>query len=114
MEPVNVKHEADSIQEFHRYKTIARMNDMVFTLVRARNRVLEFHSHPDSDEAFFVMEGEMTLEFRDGMVALKAGDLFVVPKGTEHRPVCDADVTAMLIEKEGTLTQENTGGTYAE
>jgi mannose-6-phosphate isomerase-like protein (cupin superfamily) len=54
----------------------------------------------------------MKLEFRDKIVHLNTGEMCVVPKGIEHRPVCETEVTAMLIEIDGTLTPENTGGTY--
>jgi len=54
----------------------------------------------------------MKLEFRDQTVKLQTGEMCVVPKGIEHRPVCDDDVTAMLIDFDGTLTPDNTSGAY--
>ena len=54
----------------------------------------------------------MKLEFKDKIVELKSGEMCVVPKGVEHRPVCKTDVTTMLIEMDGTLMPDNTGGTY--
>ena len=71
---------------------------------------MDFHSHPDSDEVIFVVEGSMKLEFKDKLVELKSGKMCVVPKGVEHRPVYKTDVTTMLIEKDGTLTPDNTSG----
>lgn len=112
MEAINLKAEAAKIQNLFEYKTIARMNGHVFTLIKAKDRTLDFHTHQDSDEVFYIVEGQMALEFRDRMVHLNTGELCVVPKGTEHRPVCEGDVTAMLIEIDGTLTPDNTGGTY--
>ncbi len=112
MEAINLKKEASKIEKLFEYKTIAKMNGNVFTLVKAKNRTLDFHAHPDSDEVFFIVEGEMKLEFRNKIIELKAGEMCVVPKGVEHRPVCETDVTAMLIETDGTLTSGNTGGTY--
>lgn len=95
----------------HEYREIARMNDYMFNLVKAK-RTLEWHSHDTSDEVFMVVEGKMKLEFRTGMVELDEGEMFVVKKGTEHRPVCESEVTCLLIEPIGTLTSENTGGAY--
>ena len=112
MEVINLKAEASRIQNLFEYKNIAKMNGHDFTLVKARNRTLDFHAHPDSDELFFVVEGEMKLEFREKIVELKTGEMCVVPKGAEHRPVCESEVTVMLIEMAGTLTPDNTGGTY--
>lgn len=114
MEAINLKAVADSIPDLYEYKTIARMNSHVFTLVRVKDRTLDFHMHPESDEVFYVVEGTMQLEFRSKTVDLKAGDMCVVPKGVEHRPICDSEVSVMLIELDGTLKPENTGGTYKD
>lgn len=112
MKAINVKAEAAKIQKLFEYKTIAQMNGHVFTLIKAKDRTLDFHTHQESDEVFYIIEGQMKLEFRNGIVNLNAGEMCVVPKGTEHRPVCESEVTAMLIEIDGTLTPDNTGGTY--
>jgi mannose-6-phosphate isomerase-like protein (cupin superfamily) len=112
LEAINLKAEAAKILNLFEYKTIAKMNGHIFTLIKAKNRTLDFHTHQDSDEAFYIVEGQMKLEFRDKIVHLNTGDMCVVPKGIEHRPVCEKEVTAMLIEIDGTLTPENTGGTY--
>jgi mannose-6-phosphate isomerase-like protein (cupin superfamily) len=112
MEAINLKAEASKIKDLHEYKTIAKMNSHIFTLIKSKNRTLDFHIHKDSDEVFYIVEGQMKLEFRDRIVHLNAGEMCVVPKGTEHRPVCEAEVTVLLIEMDGTLTPDNTGGTY--
>lgn len=112
MKAINLKAEAASIQNLFEYKTIAKMNGHTFTLIKAKDRTLDFHTHQGSDEVFYIVEGQMKLEFRDRVVHLNAGEMCVVPKGTEHRPVCETDVTAMLIEFDGTLTADNTGGAY--
>jgi mannose-6-phosphate isomerase-like protein (cupin superfamily) len=112
MDAINLSAEAAKIQQYFEYKPIAKMNGQVFTLVKAKERTLDFHTHQDSDEVFFIVEGQMQLEFRDKTLRLRAGEMCVVPKGTEHRPVCDTEVTLMLIETDGTLTADNTGGSY--
>ena len=90
------------------------MNNHNFALVRVKDSTLDFHTHPDSDEVFFIIDGQMKLEFRDKIVGIKAGEMCVVPKNTEHCPICTTEVTCLLIEREGTLTLDNTGGTYTE
>jgi mannose-6-phosphate isomerase-like protein (cupin superfamily) len=65
-----------------------------------------WHSHADTDELFLVISGELGIEFRDGIRRLKAGEMIVVPKGTEHRPFADAECHIMLIDREG---EPNTG-----
>ena len=112
MEAINLKAVAGNIPNLYEYKTIARMNNHNFTLVRSKDRTLDFHAHPESDEVFYIVEGEMKLEFRAKVVLLQAGDMCVVPKGVEHRPICESEVSVLLIELDGTLTSENTGGTY--
>lgn len=112
MEKHNLKEIGKSIPELYQYEEFARVNDHTFTLVRVKDRTLDFHSHSDSDEVFFIVSGEMKLEFRDKILHLREGEMGVVPKGVEHRPVCTSEVTCLLIEKDGTLTPENTGGTY--
>jgi mannose-6-phosphate isomerase-like protein (cupin superfamily) len=86
-------------------KVIARMNDYQFKLVRAQGEFV-WHSHADTDETFLVIEGELIIEFRDGRVSLGAGDMFVVPKGKEHKPYAEAECKLMLIEPAGVV---NTG-----
>ena len=110
MNPINLKEEANKINELNKYTVISKMNNYNFTLIKTTKRILDFHSHKDTDEVFFVVEGRMKLEFRNKIVELREGEMCVVPKGVEHRPVCDTDVTCMLIEPDGTLTPDNTGG----
>jgi mannose-6-phosphate isomerase-like protein (cupin superfamily) len=61
---------------------------------------------------FYIIEGSMQIEFKDEIIYLEQGDFIIVPKGTLHRPICKKLVKALLIEKMGTLTKDNTGGTY--
>lgn len=114
MEKLNLLERGKSIPNFYQYDVIARMNDHNFTLVKVKERTLDFHVHSDSDEVFFIISGEMTIEFRDKLVELKSGEMCVAPKGIEHRPICTTEVICLLVEKNGTLTSANTGGTYIE
>lgn len=110
MDVINLRDEADKIKELDKYFVIAKMNNYNFTLIKANNRKLEWHSHSETDEVFFVIEGKMKIEFREKTVELKSGEICIVPKGIEHRPIVETDVTGLLIEPDGTLTSENTGG----
>ncbi|MBX9815744.1 MAG: hypothetical protein A4S12_07780 [Proteobacteria bacterium SG_bin5] len=65
-----------------------------------------WHAHAETDELFLVLQGELGIEFRDGVRRLKPGELIVVPKGTEHRPFADAECHILLIDREG---EPNTG-----
>ena len=86
-------------------KVIAQMNDYQFKLVRAQGDFV-WHSHEDTDETFFIIEGELLIEFRDGQVRLQAGDMFVIPRGKEHKPYAASECKLMLMEPVGVV---NTG-----
>jgi len=68
MEAINLKGEAAKIQNLFEYKTIAKMNGHIFTLIKAKDRTLDFHTHQESDEVFYIVEGKMKLEFMDRTV----------------------------------------------
>jgi len=103
---------SDSVTKLFEYLHIGDLNDHMLNIITAENRTLDFHAHEDSDELFYVIDGKMQVEFEDGFADLNTGDLIVIPKKTRHRPVCTSLVKCLLIEKKGTLTSENTGGTY--
>ena len=106
---VNLEEKARSIKDLHKYKLVAELNEYQFKLVRAK-REFVWHSHPETDEAFFVVEGEMRLAFRDRTFELKKGELIVVPKGVEHKPICATECAVMLMEPKGTVNTGNAGG----
>jgi mannose-6-phosphate isomerase-like protein (cupin superfamily) len=71
-----------------------------------------WHRHADTDEVFIVVEGEMSIELRDGAVPIKAGEMFVVLKGIEHKPSALAECKVMLVEPCGVVNTGDAGGTY--
>ena len=90
-------------------KIIAQMNDYHFKLVKFQGDFI-WHNHDDTDEVFIVLDGEMFIEFRDGRVELKQRELFVVPKGAEHKPYAKKECQIMLVEPAGTANTGDTGG----
>ena len=76
---------------------IAQLNDYQLKLVKIQDEFV-WHCHEDTDEVFFVVEGEMAIEFRDGTLKLSAGELFVVPKGVEHKPIAEDVAHVVLFE----------------
>ena len=111
---VNLIEQANSVSELFSYLKVGQLNDHMLNVLQAENRTLDFHVHDHSDEMFYCIEGEFDIEFSDGMIHLCEGDFIIIPKGTSHRPICKGLVKCLLIEVEGTLTKENTGGTYGE
>ena len=92
-------------------KVVAQMNDYQFKLVKIQGEFV-WHRHADTDEVFIVLEGEMTIEFRESSVRLKAGEMYVVPKGMEHKPVADIECKLMLVEPCGVVNTGDAGGAY--
>jgi mannose-6-phosphate isomerase-like protein (cupin superfamily) len=90
-------------------KVIAEMNDYQFKLVRLEGDFI-WHDHKHTDETFIVLEGVLRIDFRDGAVELSAGDMFVVPKGIEHKPYAEHEVKLLLIEPRGILNTGHAGG----
>lgn len=105
---------AANAKNLYEYAQIGTFNDHMMTVVAVADRTLDFHVHEDSDEMFVILEGRMGLEFKDGIVDLGVGDFIIVPKGTYHRPVCTELVKCLLVERKGTLNDENSGGTYTK
>ncbi len=112
MDKINFKDASKKIENIYEYNLLSKLNDHTFTMVKVENRVLDFHTHRDSDEAFYIIEGKMKIELENKIVELNEGDMFVVKKGISHRPICEGFVTCLLIEKVGTLTAENSPGTH--
>ncbi|MBD3347311.1 MAG: cupin domain-containing protein [Chitinivibrionales bacterium] len=106
---VTIKEKAALIQELHSYKVIARMNDYYFKLVKAR-REFVWHRHPETDEVFIAVEGSFKLALRDKIIDMNEGDMIVVPKGVEHKPICDKECCVMLIEPKETVNTGDSGG----
>jgi len=109
MKPINFKEKLSKFSDHWSPKIIAQMNDYHFKVVKFQGEFV-WHSHDETDEVFIVLEGEMSIAFRNGVVDLKAGEMFVVPKGVEHRPHATNECKAMLVEPVGTINTGNTGG----
>ena len=90
-------------------RVIAEMNDYQFKLVKVEGDFI-WHDHRDTDETFIVLEGELRIDFRDGAVTLKAGEMFVVPKGVEHKPYAECEARLLLIEPRGVVNTGHEGG----
>ena len=91
-------------------KIIAQMNDYHFKLVKFQGEFI-WHNHSDTDEVFIVIDGEMLIHFKDGDITIKAGEMFIVPKGIEHKTSAKYECKAMLVETAGTI---NTGDAVDE
>lgn len=106
MEKVNLADAFDSVEEAWSPRLAATLNGQELKVAKLEGSFV-WHSHPEADELFWVVDGELTLELRDEPdQQLSAGELAVVPAGVAHRPVSDAGAEVVLFEPAGT---ENTG-----
>jgi mannose-6-phosphate isomerase-like protein (cupin superfamily) len=90
-------------------RVIAEMNDYQFKLVRLQGDFV-WHSHAQTDETFVVIEGELRIDFREGAVMIRAGEMCVVPRGLEHKPFAAQEVRLLLIEPRGVKNTGDQGG----
>lgn len=90
-------------------KVIAEMNDYQFKIVKLQGDFI-WHDHKDTDETFIVIEGDLRIDFRDGAVEVSAGEMFVVPRGVEHKPYAENEVKLLLIEPRGVPNTGHEGG----
>ena len=108
-EVVNFAKKLELFSEQWTPKVIAELNDYQFKIVRIEGDFV-WHDHPETDEAFIVLEGELRIDLRDRSVTVKPGEMFVVPKGTEHKPFAEKEVKMLLIEPRGILNTGHEGG----
>ena len=104
-EPLDIAEKLSLFSDHWSPKVVARLNDYEIKVVKLQGEFV-WHTHEDTDELFLVIDGELTIQLRDGDVQLKPGQLFVVPRGVEHCPIADGQVHALLIEPVGVV---NTG-----
>ncbi|HWB50323.1 MAG TPA: cupin domain-containing protein [Stellaceae bacterium] len=108
--PINLHDKLGLIHDQWQPRVVAEMNDYQFKLVKLEGDFV-WHDHQETDETFLVLDGELRIDFRDGAVTLRPGEMFVVPKGVEHKPFAEREVKLLLIEPRGV---PNTGGAGGE
>jgi mannose-6-phosphate isomerase-like protein (cupin superfamily) len=90
-------------------KIIAEMNDYQFKIIKVKGDFV-WHDHPETDETFIVLEGSLRIDLRDGAVNIGKGEMYVVPKGVEHKPFAEHEVKMLLIEPRGIVNTGKAGG----
>ncbi len=114
LKKVNLKNAVNQVERLYVYDKIGKLNGHTLSVVNVENRTLDFHTHSDSDELFYVIEGNFHIETREGLTELNEGELVIVPKGVVHRPVVKTLTKFLMIELDGTLNKENSGDAYEE
>lgn len=106
---INFGQKFELLEQAWQPRVIAEMNDYQFKVATLRGDFI-WHDHKDTDEAFIVIDGLLRIDFRDGAVEVAAGEMFVVPKGVEHKPYAESEVRLLLIEPRGVLNTGHAGG----
>ena len=105
MTAINLSKKLETFSEYWSPKIVSSFNGHDVMVVKVKGEFV-WHSHGDTDDFFMVLDGNLKIEMKEGDVTLEAGDLYVVPKGVEHRPVAEEEAHLLLIEPHGT---PNTG-----
>ncbi len=110
MNKVNITEKFSQFSEHWTPKIVGELNGQHVKLARLKGEFV-WHKHDNEDELFFVVEGVLTIEFRDKTETVNKGEFIIVPKGIEHKPVANEEVLVMIFEPTTTL---NTGDTENE
>jgi len=105
MDKINIQHKLSLFNDHWNPKIIGELNGQHVKLVKFKGEFI-WHKHDNEDEMFYVLKGKFVMEFRDKNIELSENEFLIVPKGIEHRPVAEKEVSVMLFEPAATL---NTG-----
>ena len=109
-QPINLQDKLTKFSGHWSPKIIAQMNDYHIKLAKVQGE-FDWHDHPETDETFLIVKGKLDIHFRDGVISLGEGEMYIVPKGVEHKPVAAEECHIMLIEPAGTV---NTGDVVSD
>jgi mannose-6-phosphate isomerase-like protein (cupin superfamily) len=105
MNPINLAEKLSSFTEHWQPRVVGQFNGHDLMVAKVKGEFV-WHKHDDTDDFFLVLSGRISIQLREGVVTLGPGEVFVVPKGVEHRPVAEEEAHILLIEPQGT---PNTG-----
>lgn len=109
MDKVNINEKLARFSDYWNPRIVGELNGQQVKLAKLKGEFI-WHSHEKEDEMFYVLKGELRMEFRDCAVLIREQEFLIVPKGTEHRPVADAEVSLMLFEPSTTVNTGNVSG----
>ncbi len=109
MKKINLEEKFALIAETWSPRILAELNGQQVKIAKLHGEFV-WHAHEREDELFLVIQGELRILFRDGEVTLRPGEICVVPRGIEHKPIADAEVQVLLLEPSSTLNTGTAGG----
>ena len=107
--PTSISDALSSFSEQFQPRRLASVNDHDVKIARIQGEFV-WHAHPNSDELFLIVSGELTIQLRDGDVVLAEGEIFTVPAGVEHCPKAEFEAVVIMVEKIGTVNTGDAGG----
>ncbi|RYE24145.1 MAG: cupin domain-containing protein [Sphingobacteriaceae bacterium] len=110
MEKINIAQKLSLFADYWNPRIVGELNGQHVKLVKLKGEFV-WHKHDDEDELFLVLDGHLKIEFRDKTIEIEPNEFVIVPRGVEHRPVADEEVSVLLFEPASTL---NTGDTKGE
>ena len=105
MEKIKIKEKYQKFNDYWKPRVIAELNDQQVIIAKVKGEFI-WHDHKEEDELFHVVKGKLRMEFRDKIVEVNEGEMIVVPKGVEHRPVAEEETWLLLFEP---LSTKHTG-----
>jgi mannose-6-phosphate isomerase-like protein (cupin superfamily) len=109
LKAINLLEKCTLLRETWQPRVVAELNDYQLKVVRVQGDFV-WHEHPDTDEAFLVLEGQLRIDVAEGSVHLGEGELFVVPRGVRHKPYAEGKASVLLIEPRGVPNTGSAGG----
>ena len=106
---INIIEKLKRFNDYWSPKVIAEMNDYQIKLAKISGEFI-WHCHESTDEVFFVIDGQMTIEFRNGIVELSEGEMIVVKKGEQHKPFASEECNVLIVEPRGVVNTGDSGG----
>ena len=107
---INLAEKLASFSDHWNPRIVGRYNGNEVRVAKVEGE-FTWHSHPETDELFLTIAGDFAIEFRDGLVKLSPGEMLVIPRGTEHRPIANGECEILMIDREG---ESNTGASLSE
>ena len=108
---VNFQEKLALIQEQWSPRIVGQVNDYHMKIAKIQGEFV-WHSHAETDEVFIVLEGGMEIHLRDEIISMKTGEMYIVPKGVEHKPVAVKECSILMVEPAGTLNTGDAGGDH--
>ena len=108
-EKINLKEKLSKFNKHWSPRVVAEMNDYQFKVAKIKGEFI-WHNHKDTDETFIVIEGKMSMKLRNRTIELSEGEMFIVPKGVDHKPCANEECKILVIEPRGVINTGDAGG----